>query len=232
MPPHPTRPPPSSVSLLPPAGSQGWAWPEEGAELGSGTGWKSALLEARAVVLALCPAPSPPHPQLHHLRGTAAKAAADFQIPHQFLLVHQCQVQQSTSPSCFLHHPCQERHSGRHQLCWFPGKSGRASCVVLPVCWDVQERGCTRSRCGVCVDCTPSCPYEHCWDQTWRGCNPFRPIHHQAQASQTSWEQPQKSLFCIYRWISAAEKPPGPSANSHCSSHRSRHLPLCCGTSI
>lgn len=108
VPPHPTLPPPCFVSLWPPAGSQGWAWPEEGAEVGSLTGWNSALLEARAVLLAFCPAPSPPHPQLYHLRVTAAKAAAAFQIPNHFFLVHQCQAQQSTSPPSFLHHPCQE----------------------------------------------------------------------------------------------------------------------------
>lgn len=48
--------------------------------------------------------------------------------------------------------------SGRHELCWFPRKSVRASSAVLPVCWDVQEWGCTCLSCGVGVDFIPSCP--------------------------------------------------------------------------
>lgn len=87
--------------------------------LGSLKGWKSALLEARAVVLAFRPAPSPLHPQLHHLRVTAAKTATGFQIPNRFFLLHQCQLQQSTSP-WFLHHPCQEMHSGNLLDCLRP----------------------------------------------------------------------------------------------------------------
>lgn len=83
--------------------------------------------------------------------------------------------------------------SGRHQLSWFPGKSVRASSVVLPACWDAREWGCMRSRCGVCMDFIPSCPREQFWDHTWRVCNPSGRIHGQAQTSQST------AIYFVFR---------------------------------
>lgn len=78
--------------------------------MGSLMGWKSALLEDGAMGSAFCPAPSPLHSQLHpsaslqpRLPLTIKSSTSSSLFPGE-----NPQVQQSTSPSSFLHHPCQE----------------------------------------------------------------------------------------------------------------------------
>lgn len=51
---------------------------------------------------AFCLSPSSQNPELHHLVVAAAKAAPDFHIPEQFLLLCKHEVHQSTFPHWFL----------------------------------------------------------------------------------------------------------------------------------
>ena len=47
-------------------------------------------------------------PELHYLLVTAGKTTASLHIPDPFILVCNCEVQQSISPCYLLHHLCPE----------------------------------------------------------------------------------------------------------------------------